>query len=151
VSLLRPSNIDKRAAYDHQESKGPLSNATSKSTLAAQEMAKPLTLSDHNTQMLHSMYFIETQNVDYLFRSITPELETIAIAGDTLFGDCTRDGREANHRHHSFGRSLMPVGDKFVAEIGADCYRSGRTCRRYFKELSETVTAWKTPLKENLE
>ncbi len=81
MSLLRPSNIDKRAAYDHQESKGPLSNATSKSTLAAQEMAKPLTLSDHNTQMFHSMYFIETQNVDYLFRSITPELETIAIAG----------------------------------------------------------------------
>jgi tRNA threonylcarbamoyladenosine modification (KEOPS) complex Pcc1 subunit len=44
-------------------------------------MAKPLTISDHNMQMLHSMYFIETQNVDFLYRSITPELETIAIAG----------------------------------------------------------------------
>ena len=31
--------------------------------------------------MLHSMYLIETQNADYLYRSITPELETIAIAG----------------------------------------------------------------------
>ncbi|HYC20489.1 MAG TPA: KEOPS complex subunit Pcc1 [Candidatus Bathyarchaeia archaeon] len=44
-------------------------------------MARPLALSDHNTQMLHSKYLIETQNVDYLYRSITPELETIAIAG----------------------------------------------------------------------
>ncbi|MGZ4849711.1 MAG: KEOPS complex subunit Pcc1 [Halobacteriota archaeon] len=81
MSLLRPSDIDKGAAYYHQESKGPLGNATSKSTLAAQEMAKQLALRDHNTQMLHSTYFIETQNVDYLYRSITPELETIAIAG----------------------------------------------------------------------
>jgi len=31
--------------------------------------------------MLHSTYLIETQNADYLYRSITPELETIAIAG----------------------------------------------------------------------
>lgn len=31
--------------------------------------------------MLHSTYFIETQNADYVYRSITPELETIAIAG----------------------------------------------------------------------
>ena len=31
--------------------------------------------------MIHSTYCIETQNVDYLYRSITPELETIAIAG----------------------------------------------------------------------
>jgi tRNA threonylcarbamoyladenosine modification (KEOPS) complex Pcc1 subunit len=31
--------------------------------------------------MFHSTYFIETQNVDCLYRSITPELETIAIAG----------------------------------------------------------------------
>jgi len=81
VSLLRPPDIDKRAAYYHQERKGPLGNAPSKSTLAAQEMARPLALSDHNTQMLHSKYLIETQNVDYLYRSITPELETIAIAG----------------------------------------------------------------------
>jgi len=31
--------------------------------------------------MLHSAYFIETQNVDYLYRSITPELQTMASAG----------------------------------------------------------------------
>jgi tRNA threonylcarbamoyladenosine modification (KEOPS) complex Pcc1 subunit len=31
--------------------------------------------------MIHSIYSIETQNVDYLYQSITPELETITIAG----------------------------------------------------------------------
>ena len=31
--------------------------------------------------MLHSTYVIETPDADYLYRSITPELETIGIAG----------------------------------------------------------------------
>jgi len=31
--------------------------------------------------LLRAAYFIETQDVDYLYQSITPELETIALAG----------------------------------------------------------------------
>jgi tRNA threonylcarbamoyladenosine modification (KEOPS) complex Pcc1 subunit len=141
VSLLRPSDIDKRAAYYHQESKGALGNATSKSTLAAQEMAKPLALSDHNTQMLHSTYFIETQNVDYLYRSITPELETIAIAG-------TRSSV-----------TVRETAEKLIIEITASDVASCRSATNSWlrlaliatevdelvadtlKELSETVTA----------
>jgi tRNA threonylcarbamoyladenosine modification (KEOPS) complex Pcc1 subunit len=81
VPLLRPSNIDKGATYYHQESEGPVGIYGLGVYLAAQEIAKPLTINAPYTQMLHSTYYIETQDADYLYRSVTPELETIAIAG----------------------------------------------------------------------
>ena len=31
--------------------------------------------------MLNSTFFVDSRNADYLFQSITPELETISIAG----------------------------------------------------------------------
>jgi tRNA threonylcarbamoyladenosine modification (KEOPS) complex Pcc1 subunit len=69
VSLLRPSNIDKGAAYYHQESESPLSErARSRPLLSTRQAAAY----GNDRQMLHSTYRIE---------SITPELETIAIAG----------------------------------------------------------------------
>jgi tRNA threonylcarbamoyladenosine modification (KEOPS) complex Pcc1 subunit len=34
-----------------------------------------------NHKTLNSTYLIDAPNVDYLYRSITPELETISIAG----------------------------------------------------------------------
>jgi tRNA threonylcarbamoyladenosine modification (KEOPS) complex Pcc1 subunit len=34
-----------------------------------------------NHKALSSTYIIDTSNVDYLYRSVSPELETIAIAG----------------------------------------------------------------------
>ena len=150
MSLLRPSNIDKGATYYHQESEGPLGNATSKSTLAAQEIAKPLTINDHYTQMLHSTYYIETQDADYLYRSITPELETIAIAGtrssvtiretaEKLVIDITAsDVASCRSATNSWLRLALIATE--VDELVADTLRIKRDCNRL-----------KTLLKENLE
>jgi tRNA threonylcarbamoyladenosine modification (KEOPS) complex Pcc1 subunit len=35
----------------------------------------------HNHNTVSSTYIIDTENVDYLYRSITPELKTISTAG----------------------------------------------------------------------
>jgi len=35
----------------------------------------------HNHNTVSSTYIIDTENVDYLYRSITPELKTICAAG----------------------------------------------------------------------
>jgi len=122
----------------------------SESTLAAQEIAKPLTINDHYTQMLHSTYYIETQDADYLYRSITPELETIAIAGtrssvtiretaEKLVIDITAsDVASCRSATNSWLRLALIATE--VDELVADTLRIKRDCNRL-----------KTLLKENLE
>jgi len=66
MSLLWPPDTDEGEAHRHQEGQGSIGQpAYRKATL----------------RMLRATYFIETQNAECLYRSITPELETIAIAG----------------------------------------------------------------------
>jgi hypothetical protein len=141
VSLLRPSNIDKGAAYYHQESEGPLGICD----IGVYYHCARNREAAHGKRPLYANAPFNVLHRNAKRRLFVPidhsRIRDHRHRRNTLFCDCTRDRREASHRHHSFGRSLLSVGDKFVAEIGADCYTSGRTCRRYFKELNETVTA----------
>src|SRR5208337_3825996 len=99
--------------------------------------------------MLHSTYVIETQNADYLYRSITPELETIAIAGtrssvivretaEKLIIDITAsDVASCRSATNSWLRLALVATE--VDELVADTLRIKRDCNRL-----------KTLLKENL-
>ena len=82
MSLLRSSHIGKRAAYDHKKGKGTVEKRPKKhATDAAPSETGGTGNTIHNHKTVNSTYIIDTNNVDYLYRSITPELKTISTAG----------------------------------------------------------------------
>jgi tRNA threonylcarbamoyladenosine modification (KEOPS) complex Pcc1 subunit len=83
VSLLWSSHIDKRAAYNHKKGKGTVEKRLIKSLrqLAAPSETGSTVNKMHNHKTVRATYIIDTNNVDYLYRSITPELKTISTAG----------------------------------------------------------------------
>jgi tRNA threonylcarbamoyladenosine modification (KEOPS) complex Pcc1 subunit len=82
MSLLRPSHTDKGAAHDHQKGEGAIGKVPWGPTTDHRtwEMSDIMD-NTLNQEALSAKYLIDAHNVDYLYESISPELETIAIAG----------------------------------------------------------------------